>query len=212
MQRVDFYYDPSCPFCWITSRWLVQVSRQRDVAITWRPFSLTMKNDELPGGANADSDHAASHGAAHRVLRVIAAAEKAGASAGDLYTAFGTARHIDGGEYTDELIASVLADAGLSADLAKAADDTEWDEHLEAEMQSALDLVGNDVGVPIIAFEREDGTKQGYFGPVIISMPSEEEGLAMWDGLSRLATVSTFYELKRTRPADGLDTQSTKGV
>ena len=143
---------------------------------------------------------------------MIAAAEKEGADAGGLYTVFGAARHVDGTDFTDELISEILADSGLSADLLKAADDDGWDEHLNAELKSALDLVGDDVGVPIIAFEREDGTKQGYFGPVILTLPEEEEGLAMWDGLSNLATVETFYELKRTRPAGGPDTQSTKGL
>lgn len=212
MQRVDFYYDPSCPFCWVTSRWLVQVSAKRDIDVTWRPFSLAIKNDELPGGASENSGHSKGHNAGHRVLRVIAAAEKEGADAGGLYTVFGAARHVDGTDFTDELISEILADSGLSADLLKAADDDSWDEHLNAELKSALDLVGDDVGVPIIAFEREDGTKQGYFGPVILTLPEEEESLAMWDGLSNLATVETFYELKRTRPAGGPDTQSTKGL
>ncbi|PMD00309.1 DsbA family protein [Brevibacterium paucivorans] len=71
MQRVDFYYDPSCPFCWVTSRWLVQVSAKRDIDVTWRPFSLAIKNDELPGGANENSGHSKGHNAGHRVLRVV---------------------------------------------------------------------------------------------------------------------------------------------
>ena len=104
MQRVDFYFDPCCPFCWITSRWLLQVSRSRDVEITWRPFSLADKNDELrPDGPGA-TEHAEGHRAAHRVLRVITAAAKRGASVIDLYSAFGRALHVEGRPLDDALI------------------------------------------------------------------------------------------------------------
>lgn len=210
MTRIEFFFDPSCPFCWITSRWLLQVEKQRDLEVTWRPFSLAMKNDELEGGERAG--HGAAHVAAHRVHRVIAAAAEQGASVIDLYSTFGRAYHVDKRRYDDALIAEVLAGAGLSADLAQAADDTARDQGLADELRAALDIVGEDVGVPLIVFPADDGSRLGYFGPVLNELPGEQEGLDLWDGLEKLATVTSFYELKRSRPDGGPDTQSTKGL
>lgn len=209
MQRIDFYFDPSCPFCWITSRWLVQVSAEREIEITWRPFSLALKNDEL---GQEDSGMAKSHNAGHRVHRVIAAAAEQGASRIDLYSAFGREFHVNGREYDDALIHEVLSAQGLDASLAEAAHSTAWDQYLSEETDAAVEAVGKDTGVPVIAFEDEQGAKRGYFGPVLNALPSKEEGLAIWDGLSKLATVTSFYELKRTRPDGRPDTDSTKGL
>ncbi|OFT42659.1 disulfide bond formation protein DsbA [Arthrobacter sp. HMSC06H05] len=207
---VDFYYDPCCPFCWVTSRWLVRVQEDRDITVTWRPFSLAIKNDEL---GNGTADHnGRGHIAGHRVLRVIAAAEKNGADAGELYTAFGRAYHTQNSNMDDTLIATVLKDHGLDASFADAADDDSWDAHLEAEQQAALDAVGNDVGVPIVLFTKDGAEPQGYFGPVINALPSREEGLDLWDGLEKLAPVPSFYELKRTRPKGGPDTTGTDAI
>ena len=211
MQRIDFYFDPSCPFCWITSRWLLQVEKQRDLEITWRPFSLAIKNDELANDGSDASPHGQLHRDGHRIHRVIAAAAKQDASAIDLYSAFGRAFHVDGRDYDDTLIREVLGGAGLPADLAEAADDTSWDAHLSDETDAALEAVGDDTGVPVIVFTDDEGGKRGYFGPVLNALPSDDEGLAIWDGLAALAPVTSFYELKRTRPDGGPDTASTKG-
>lgn len=210
MTSVEFYYDPSCPFCWITSRWLLRVQAERDVDITWRPFSLAIKNSELANDGSDATPHGEGHRQAHRVLRVIRAAGQRGTPAIDLYSAFGRRVHVDGGRYDDALIAEVLAEQGLPADLAKAADDTSLDAGLEAEMQSALEVTGEDVGVPIIVFT-DGGTRRGYFGPVLNGMPDVDESLAIWDGLEKLAPTSLFFELKRSR--DGApDTASTAGL
>lgn len=199
---IDFYYDPSCPFCWITSRWLIQVKDQRGLNITWRPFSLAMKNDEL-GKASGG------HVPAHRVLRVIQAAQTHhSANAGELYTAFGTQRHIMGETYTDELIQSVLRGQKLPESLLAAADDTSYDEALRASLDSALEVVGDDVGVPTIIFHTH-GKRTGYFGPVLQDLPGVADSLKLWDGLVTLASSDEFYELKRTRPAGGPNTAST---
>lgn len=211
MQTITFYFDPCCPFCWITSRWLLEVAKERQIDITWRPFSLAMKNDEL--GPDVDQEgRAKSHLSAHRVLRVIAAATRQGASVVDLYTAFGRALHTEGRDLDDALIAEVLDQAGLPADLAGAADDASWDDVLRSELDSALDVVGQDTGVPAIIFDAADGKQLGYFGPVLNTMPGHDESLAIWDGLSAMATAESFYELKRSRPSGGPDTASTKGL
>lgn len=201
---IEFYFDPSCPFCWITSRWLIQVKDERHLNITWRPFSLAIKNGELDG-EHDKTKHSDIHRAAHRVLRVMLAS---GAELGSLYTAFGMQKHIFGERYTDEVIKKVLAEQNLPATLLEAADDTGYDEALQKLLDGALDIVGNDVGVPTIIFN-VDGKKTGYFGPVLQRLPSVTESLKLWDGLQVLATNPDFYELKRTRPSGGPETAST---
>ena len=213
MERIEFFYDPCCPFCWITSRFLLEVSAERDVDVTWRPFSLAMKNNELAGDDGAVDEHGEMHRSSHRVLRVITkAAEQHGASVIDLYSAFGRRFHLDGAEFDDAMIADFLADAGLPAELAKAADDTSLDEGLQASIDSAVEAVGDDTGVPTIVFVSDDGQRRGFYGPVLQELPSKDDALRLWDSLVGLVSVSAFYELKRTRPEGMPDTASTKGL
>ena len=213
MERIEFFYDPCCPFCWITSRFLLEVSVERDVDVTWRPFSLAMKNNELAGDDDAVNEHGEMHRSSHRVLRVITkAAEQHGASVIDLYSAFGRRFHLDHEKYDDTMIADVLAAAGLPAELAKAADDTSLDEGLQASIDSAVEAVGDDTGVPTIIFVSDDGQRRGFYGPVLQELPSKEDALRLWDSLVGLVSVSAFYELKRTRPEGMPDTASTKGL
>ncbi len=195
---ITFYFDPSCPFSWITSRWLIQVQDQRQLKIDWQPFSLALKNNEL----GTDVDH---HKEAHRLLRVMLAS---GQPLGPLYTAFGTENHIFGEDYNDEITSKVLLELNLPSDLVHAADDTHYDKALQSSIDAAVAVVGNDVGVPIIIFEAEHG-KAGYFGPVLQTLPSVTESLKLWDALAVLATSTSFYELKRTRPDSGPNTAST---
>lgn len=206
--KVTFYLDPSCPFCWITSRWLLMVSAHRDITIDWQPFSLAIKNDELAGGHDK-TKHGDIHRAAHRVLRVMLAAQDSGASFLDLYTDFGIPYHIAGDQYEDALISSVLAKHNLPADLLQAADDTSYDARLQASIESAISIAGEDIGVPTIVFTLDDGSKSGYYGPVLQELPDLEESLELWDSLSTLATSKHFYELKRSRPTGGPDVFST---
>lgn len=208
MTKVDFYYDPSCPFCWITSRWLLQVSAQRKIDITWRPFSLAMKNDELTQQAG-ESKYAAASRSAHRVARVIEAARQQGAAAIDLYAAFGRRHHVGGSAFDDAMIQEVLAEQNLPAELAAAADDASHDAQLAAELQSAIDVVGQDIGAPTIVFYLQGGSKQGYFGPVLQELPDVDESLRIWDGVAQLASSTSFYELKSTRPSGGPNVAST---
>ncbi len=205
--NVDFYFDPSCPFCWVTSRWLCMVSNDRDINITWKPFSLAIKNDTLHN--NSDSKYAASSRSAHRVLRVMLAAEKEKASLLNLYTEFGIQHFVVGLDYDDAMIKKILDRKKLPADLLKFADDQKLDKKLEASMNEAISVAGKDIGVPTIVFELKDGSKAGYFGPVLQDLPDKEESLRLWDGLSMLATDKSFYELKRSRPAGGPDVYST---
>lgn len=205
---IEFYFDPSCPFCWVTSRWLLQVSGERDINIDWRPFSLALKNNELEPTSD-ESEHAGLHRQSHRVLRVMMAAKNSGAKLIDLYTTSGIKRHVAGFELDDEHISEMLEENNLSLDIAEAADDISHDDELKQYISSATDVAGNDIGVPTIIFKNENGDKQGFFGPVLQELPGKDEALDLWDGLSKLATNSSFYELKRSRPSGGPDTAST---
>ena len=206
MKNVIFYFDPSCPFCWITSRWLLRVKDKRDLTIEWRPFSLAIKNNELTHADFPDTEH----GPAHRVLRVMVAAQlKHGASLIDLYSTAGFKYHGAGIVYNESLITDMLSEHNLPEELLAAADSTEYDGHLQASVNLATDVAGDDIGVPTIVFTNEDGEQQGFFGPVLQTLPDMDESLDLWDGLSKLATNSSFYELKRSRPAGGPDVAST---
>lgn len=188
------------------------VSNDRDINITWRQFSLAIKNDELSGSAakKSSTNFAERHLQGHKIHRVIAAAyQQNKASKIDLYTAFGLQIHVLGAEITPDIIESVLQDHNLPVSLAKATDDTKFDDFLMTEVKSATDVTGQDVGVPIIVFKNSEGTKQGFFGPVLQTLPLKKESLDLWDGLTKLATNSSFYELKRTRPEGDPNTAST---
>lgn len=202
MTTIEFYFDPSCPFSWITSRWLHQVTTERDVVVSWRQFSLALKNDELTERQD-ETPHASAHRGAHRVHRVIAkAAADYNASVGDLYSEFGVRFHITGQAFNDGMIQEVLAKKGLPSDLLLAADDCALDNKLRAEIDSAIEAAGADIGVPTIVFFTTTGKRRGYFGPVLNELPSAlDESLAIWDGLEKLATSTSFYEIKRGRKA-----------
>ena len=205
--KVDFYFDPACPWCWVTSRWLTDVSTQRDITINWQPFSLAMKNDELGKNEKDLSKYGVSHLRSHRVLRVIEAAVEAGGDRGKLYSDIGKMHHVEGYDYTDTEIELMLNLSQLDPALAKAADDESHDKTLRQSLDQAIGIVGEDVGVPLIVFENEDRQKVGYFGPVLMRQPTGQAALDLWDGLSKLASTSDFYELKRSRPAGGPDTK-----
>lgn len=204
--KIEFYYDPSCPWCWVTSRWLVDVTPQRNLSIDWKPFSLALKNNEMSNDDKAASPHGPSHRESHRVMRVIEAAAAAGADRGKLYGDIGRMHHVEGYRYTDTEIELMLSLSELDTGLLSAADDTRHDDALRASLDEAIAIVGDDVGVPIIAFVNEDGSKTGYFGPVLTKQPTGDEALKLWDGLATMATIQDFYELKRTLPAGGPDT------
>ena len=208
--KVSFYFDPSCPFSWITSRWLLQVSAHRDIAIDWRPFSLALKNDELIA-RDGESVHAQSHRDSLRMLRVLLVAEQQySVSLIDGYTSSGMIRHILGDPLDDEGIRSVIVNQlELHESLMTAANDNSHDKVLQQHIDDAIAIVGNDIGVPTIIFELENGEKQGYFGPVLNELPELSESLVIWGSLFQLATTKSFYELKRTRPTGTPDVAST---
>lgn len=193
--RIDFFFDPGCPWCWITSRWIEEVAPQRALDVHWRTFSLLMQNAD-----HLTDAYRTSMTPTHAMLRVIEAARKESGeqAAADLYTQFGALIHHDKVASAEVDIPAVLASLGLPATLNAAASDESWDAVIRASMDEGLQSAGGsdaEVGTPIVAF---DG-KQGYFGPVMTPAPHGEAALQLFDSLAAMVTIDGFYELKRGR-------------
>jgi 2-hydroxychromene-2-carboxylate isomerase len=191
----DFWFDPLCPFAWITSRWMLEVEQVRDVKVNWRIMSLYYLNKDRD--ISDDYRELIEHGVP--IGRVLAAAEKhVGPQALlPLYTALGERIHHEKLDKGLELIAGALADAGLPAELIEAADDSSYDERVQASHQEAMDRVGDEVGTPTIAFNGS-----AFFGPVLTRIPRGEDAGRLWDGTIAVADFPYFFEIKRTRTGE----------
>ena len=209
MADVEFFWDPVCPFAWVTSRWVVKVAEQRDYDVDWRFISLRLLNKDRDYATEFPEGYIDGHTQGLRLLRVAAAvrAEVGREPMGALYTKFGEhiwdrrPEEVDGrlGAIADLATATapeVLAGLGLPEQLADALDDESWDEVLQAETDEALRRVGDDVGTPILTFEPPDGVS--FFGPVISRVPDDEDALRLWDAVMELAAWPGFAELKRS--------------
>ncbi|MFJ6566136.1 DsbA family protein [Streptomyces sp. NPDC091292] len=196
---VDFWFDPLCPWAWMTSRWVLEVEKVRDIEVRWHVMSLAVLNepkmDELP-----EQYREGMKAAWGPVRVVIAAQQKHGDEVlGDLYTALGTRFHNRGEGPTPEAIAGALEDVGLPASLADYADSDTYDAELRASHKEGIDKVGQDVGTPVIAVPGADGEQIAFFGPVVTPAPKGEEAARLWDGTLMVASIPGFYEIKRTR-------------
>ncbi|MFJ8253937.1 DsbA family protein [Streptomyces sp. NPDC094466] len=197
---VDFWFDPLCPWAWMTSRWMLEVEKVRDVEVRWHVMSLAVLNedklDELPEEYRDMLENQA-----WGPVRVVIAARQLHGDAvvGPLYTALGTRFHNNGEGPTREAVAAALKDVGLPADLADYADSDRYDTELRASHQEGIDKVGQEVGTPVIAVPGADGEQVAFFGPVVTPAPKGEEAAKLWDGTLLVASIPGFYEIKRTR-------------
>jgi hypothetical protein len=207
---VELFFDPVCPFCWVTARWLWQVERLADVRVGWRFISLAMLNDRPGAYDDKPAAYPEVHGLGRRLLRVAAAArEQHGpAAVARAYRAFGEAlweRDVPGVADFDDIlevqargidVAAALAAADLPTSLASAVDDEHLDAALAADTKEALARVGDDVGTPILSFAPPDGP--AFFGPVLSDLPEDEDAVDAFEALRTLAGMPGFAEVKRT--------------
>jgi hypothetical protein len=201
---VEFFWDPVCPWAWLTSRWMCEVQQLRNLTIDWRFISLRLLN----GAKNYDTDFPAGYPAVHgtglKLLRVAAAVRDDGQRdrMHTLYTQFGGDLHVRGRR--DEIVNNFdagfpdyLRSVGIEEKFIAAANDEKWDAVLQAETDEALLRTGKDVGTPIISYNR-DGQTYSFFGPVISRVPRGDEALRLWDAFWELATFDGLAELKRS--------------
>lgn len=191
----DMWFDPACPWAWITSRWLKEVEGVRPVQVRWRVMSLGVLNE----GRDMSEDYKEVLARSWKAVRVCMAAEQRfGPEVLDgLYTAIGTRIHNNGEPRSTDTLRAALQDAELPEDLIEAGESTEYDEALRASHGEAMKLVGQDVGTPVIQVEGVS-----FFGPVVSPTPRGEEAGKLWDGVRLVAGTDGFFELKRTRNRD----------
>ncbi|MDP9240647.1 MAG: disulfide bond formation protein DsbA [Actinomycetota bacterium] len=189
---VDFWFDPACPWAWLTSRWLLNAAEVRDIVPRWHVMSLTLLNE----GRDLPADYREGLRQAIGPVRVcIAAQEKFGDGVLlPLYTALGTRRHVQQAELSREMVVEALAEAGLPTDLADAMTSTDYDEALSKSHHEGMERVGDDVGTPVIAVKGA-----AIFGPVVTPAPRGEAAGRLWDGVLLVTSTPGFYELKRSR-------------
>jgi hypothetical protein len=196
------WFDPACPWAWMTSRWLLEVEKVRPLDIRFNVMSLSVLNQGRDG---LTEDYRKLMERTWGPVRVcIAAAEAAGPQVlRDLYTALGTRIHLKKYEYDERLYTEALTEVGLDPALADAAGSDAWDEALRASHNAGMKPVGNDVGTPVIhAPGPVDGETVAFFGPVVTPAPKGEAAGRLWDGVLLVAGTPGFYELKRSRELD----------
>jgi 2-hydroxychromene-2-carboxylate isomerase len=193
--QVDFWFDPKCPFAWVTSRWILEVEKVREIEVNWHLMSLIYLNQDK----DIDPEYREMLSDGWLCLRVLQAARE---QAGDavtlpLYTALGKRIHLEQASIDRDLIEKALNEVGLPTELAAAMDDSSLDAKIIKSHHEGMDPVGEQVGTPTI---HVDGV--AFFGPVITKAPKGEDAGKLWDGTLLMASYPFFFELKRSRTAD----------
>jgi len=202
---LDFFFDPVCPWAWITSRWVSNVSEQRSYEVDWRFISLWILNEE-----NTREWYTPQYRAGHylgqqglRIADAIRLGESDPTAVGRWYTAVGTALHVGAQrevarDASLDWYRGLLESANFDAHYVDAADDDSHDAYIRAETELALSRTGKDVGTPILTFHPDADNEASFFGPVISKAPTGTEALELWDAVEKLATMSGMAELKRS--------------
>jgi protein-disulfide isomerase-like protein with CxxC motif len=190
--NVDFWFDPLCPWAWITSRWVLEVVPQRSLEVTWHVMSLAVLNE----GRDLSPDYRKRMDAAWGPVRVLIAAEQRYGNDVllPLYTAMGNRFHLQHQPIETATVQSALEDASLPGDLVVAMDSSDYDQALRASHKDGIDRVGQEVGTPIISVNGA-----AFFGPVVTPIPRGEAAAKLWDGVVLVSGTDGFYEIKRTR-------------
>jgi len=204
MVDVEYFWDPACPFSWITSRWTVNVMEQQPMTVDWRFVSLRIINEHKDYETDFPQGYERVHTRGLELLRVAAAVKaQLGVDAVlPFYTAVGTRIHVEKDpESLDERagVEAILADLGYPVEPAAAACSTEYDDLIRADSEEALERCGGDVGTPVISFTPPDGPT--FFGPVVSRAPTGKEAVDLWNAIALLGTSEHFSELKRSTRA-----------
>ena len=204
MSDLEFFFDPVCPWAWITSRWVVEVQSQRTYDVRWRPISLKYLNRENTADWYTDQYkrwHAMGHEALRVALRIDD--ELGNEGVGRFYASLGNEGHVKGrrddfAASTDAFVGECLEIAGLDRRFVESAFDTSYDSRIEESSEEALGRTGRDVGTPILTFRPGQSNEGSFFGPVIARIPRGDEALRLWDAVETLATTPGVSELKRS--------------
>ncbi|GGQ20576.1 mycothiol-dependent nitroreductase Rv2466c family protein [Streptomyces roseolilacinus] len=196
----DFWFDPLCPWAWMTSRWMLEVQKVRPVDVRWHVMSLAVLNEDKLDEVPEEYREMLATTAWQPVRIAVAAEQLHGPEVlGRLYTAMGTRFHNEGQGPTREAMAAAVEEAGLPAELLEYAEKDTYDAELRASHKEGINKVGQDVGTPVISVPGPDGTEVAFFGPVVTPAPKGEAAARLWDGTLLVASTPGFYEIKRTR-------------
>ena len=193
--EVEFWFDPSCPWAWMTSRWVDEVAKYRDLEVTWKVMSLSVLNEDK----DVPDSYRSFYPRALRYTRLVTAVKELHGQeyVKPLYDALGTRIHPGGSKDPDTVIPEALAEVGLPAELVEYSLTDEFDPQMRASHFDGIERVGQEVGTPVIAVEGV-----AFFGPVISPAPKGEEAVRLWDGTVAVASYPGFFEIKRSRTAD----------